>query len=99
MPDRSSLLARSFGDRWPLLLPEHLYYFTPRSLGTLLRSLGFEPLGTHLHPVFFRLHYVLHRLTQHLPDLAALGWLSRSALSEVPVPLLMGEVTMVARKG
>lgn len=98
VPNRESIPARLMGDRWPLRLPEHLYYFTPGSLKTLLGAAGIEPLGEHLHPVFFRTKYVLHRLAQHLPAKEFFGKVARSPLGEIPVPLLMGEVTMFGRK-
>ena len=98
VPDRSSLVARAFGARWPLILPEHLHYFTPASLRALFEGAGIEPLGTHLHPVFFRAGYVVHRLAQHLPAIGALGALATSPLGGIPLPLLMGETTMLGRR-
>jgi SAM-dependent methyltransferase len=93
VPCRDSLIARILGSRWPLILPEHLTYFTRPALRAMLRASGFDVLGFHLHPVFFSLGYVLHRLGQH--GLAAP--LPVAALRGVNVPLLMGELTVVAR--
>jgi SAM-dependent methyltransferase len=93
VPARDSLIARMFGQRWPLLLPEHLVYFTRRSLRTLLEATGFEVLGFHLHPVFFSLDYVLRRLAQH----GVAANLAIASLGRLTVPLLMGEVTVFAR--
>lgn len=98
VPDRSSVIARAFGRRWPLLLPEHLHYFTPGSLTSLYERAGIIPLGTHLHPVFFRFGYIVHRLSQHVPGLGGLASIAASPLGAVPLPILMGETTMIGRK-
>lgn len=98
VPDVWSPVARLLGRRWPLLLPEHLFYFSRRSLRRLLGGAGFEVLGFHLHPVFFSAGYVLHRLGQHgFPGAGVLsGAASRTGLARLRLPLLMGEVTAVA---
>lgn len=96
VPARDSFVARALGAHWPLLLPEHLYYFSRRSLRALLGQCGLSALGFHLHVVSFSISYVLRRLQQHAwPGAFALA----RALGAVRlhVPLLMGEVTVVAR--
>lgn len=99
VPDVRSLVARLLRRRWPLLLPEHLFYFSRHSLRRLLGGAGFDVLGFHLHPVFFSVGYVLHRLGQHgFPGAGVLGGAARrTRLERLLVPLLMGEVTAVAR--
>jgi len=99
VPDVRSPVARLLGRRWPLLLPEHLFYFSRRSLRRLLGGSGFEVLGFYLHPVFFSAGYVLHRLGQHgFPGAGVLAGAARpTGLARLLVPLLMGEVTAVAR--
>lgn len=42
-PDAGSLLAKGLRTRWHLVVPpEHLFYFTKKSMRVLLESLGFE---------------------------------------------------------
>ncbi|HEX6736826.1 MAG TPA: class I SAM-dependent methyltransferase [Vicinamibacteria bacterium] len=45
-PDVGSLAAKVLGARWEEMqkMPEHIYFFDRRSLATLLRATGFEPL-------------------------------------------------------
>jgi SAM-dependent methyltransferase len=45
-PDLGSLAAKVLGGRWEEMqkMPEHIYFFDRRSLATLLRAAGFEPL-------------------------------------------------------
>jgi hypothetical protein len=85
--------------RWPLLLSEHLHYFTRRSVECLFSSRGFEILGYMTHPVFFGIEYVSRRLAQHgLAPSAVSTVIRKAGLSDVSVPLLMGEFTVVARR-
>ncbi len=96
VPARDTLIAAGLGQRWPLLLPEHLFYFSRDALRHLLEHCGFRLLGFHGHVVFFSLGYVLRRLDQHAwPGVGALARVLGG--SRLCVPLLMGEVTVVAR--
>lgn len=99
VPRRDSPMARLLGRRWPLLLPEHLYYFTPRSLRRLSERAGLRTVAFHPHPVFFSLGYVLHRLAQHgFPGTrGAARRLRGTRTATLSLPLLMGEVTAVCR--
>jgi len=65
VPDIESLPARIMGARWPLLLPEHLTYFTRESLNRCAHLAGFEPLTQGRRPASFSVDYVLYRLGQH----------------------------------
>jgi SAM-dependent methyltransferase len=71
VPDIESLPARIMGARWPLLLPEHLTYFTRDSLDRCARLAGFEPLTQGRRPASFSVDYVLYRLGQHRIPFAA----------------------------
>ena len=42
VPNRASLQSRLKKEKWWGLVPEHLFQFTPRSLGNLLRLAGFR---------------------------------------------------------
>jgi SAM-dependent methyltransferase len=96
VPARDTWTARLLGPRWPLLLPEHLFYFSRASLRIALEAAGFEAPRFRPHIVFFSIGYVAHRLAQH--DLGLVGSVAeRLAGSDVPVPLVMGERTAIAR--
>lgn len=44
-PNYGALSRRVLQDRWRIIgVPEHLYYFSPRSLAALLQSVGLRPL-------------------------------------------------------
>ncbi len=58
--------ARLFGGYWHhLVLPEHLSFFTPRSLVELVRRAGFERLRLRHHPLSFDSSMSLAALAEH----------------------------------
>jgi len=100
VPNIQSWIARALGRRWPLLLPEHLFFFSPASLRLLLARHGLADAELHLHPVSFGAGYVAHRLAQHgIPGSRLLaGALAGGPLRHLRLPLLMGELTALARR-
>ena len=65
VPDLESWAARLFGRRWPLLLPEHLNYFTRKSLTTCAEGAGLRVVASGRRPVSFSIAYILQRLGEH----------------------------------
>lgn len=100
VPNLQSWIARALGRRWPLLLPEHLFFFSPASLRLLLGRHGIDSPKLSLHPVTFGAGFVAHRLAQHGVPGARLAEraLGMGALGQIPLPLLMGELTAIGRK-
>jgi SAM-dependent methyltransferase len=100
VPNIRSWIARALGRRWPLLLPEHLFFFSPASLRLLLDRNAVAEIELHLHPVIFGAGYVAHRLAHHeIPGARPLARaLGSGPLRDLRVPLLMGELTAVGRK-
>ena len=100
VPDLDSLQARVLGDRWPLLLPEHLNYFNRKSL----RFCGERAKLTWLHfgrrRAYFSLEYVLYRLAQHQSPGATIGYrfMSRYAIGRTLIPVSLGELYGVWRR-
>jgi SAM-dependent methyltransferase len=65
VPDLDSVQSRLLRARWPLLLPEHLNYFAPRSLRICGEKAGLRWMGFCRRPVAFSVDYILYRLGQH----------------------------------
>jgi SAM-dependent methyltransferase len=65
VPDLESWPARLLGRRWPLLLPEHLNYFTEKSLSACAERAGLGPVASGSRPVSFSIAYILQRLGEH----------------------------------
>ncbi len=103
VPNRESRIARALGRRWPLLLPEHLFFFSPESLRLLFGRHGIADPELRLHPVFFGMGFVARRLAQHgvpgarLAERALAAW-PFGPLRRLSMPLLMGELTAIGQK-
>jgi len=93
VPAIDSHMARLLGERWPLLLPEHLNYFSRRSLQRCARTAGFNAVQFSSRMASFSVGYAARRLAQHDVPLArhVATWLERSPLSKVVVSLPLGE--------
>jgi SAM-dependent methyltransferase len=94
VPDLASVQATILGRKWPLLLPEHLNYFTRQSLKIGVRKAGFEILRFGTRPAFFSIGYVLDRLAQHNIPGMRLGKRAakRLGLDRIIVPVMLGEI-------
>ena len=99
-PDSDSWVARAMGRRWPMLLTVHLYYFTRRTLGELLRRVGFEVLRVRPHIQWLELGYVLRRSEPVARAFArAAGRLASAVgLARRFVPYSIGQTRVIARK-
>jgi 2-polyprenyl-3-methyl-5-hydroxy-6-metoxy-1,4-benzoquinol methylase len=99
-PRIDSAVARALGARWPLLLAEHLNYFTAESLQMCAEKSKLTLVATGQRPVSFSIGYILRRLSQH--DFPLIGAASRLAkffhAEPLAIPIWMGEVFAVMRK-
>jgi len=99
-PNIRSLLARVAGRRWvSFKIPEHLYYYSPRSMRALLERSGFEVLSVRGAGQYVTVAFLLSRLERLAPRLTAvLAWLaSRLAQSERVIFVTNGSIDVVAR--
>ena len=96
VPDLGSLQARVLGARWPLLLPEHLNYFTRSSLRLCGERAGLKLVCFGRRRVSFSLSYIAFRVSQHnMPGSAVLRRLAGGFLGRILVPVSMGETFAV----
>ena len=100
VPNIDSLPARLLGRRWPLLLPEHLNYFTRASLRRAAEAAGLRFVWYGRRRAAFTLRYVLRRLSQHhIPAAAALALACDQApAGNLLLPMYMGELCAVFEK-
>ena len=100
LPNADSWVGRAMGKHWVLLLREHLWYFSPDTVGRLLERAGFELVSTRTKWVSFSLANIATRAAQYPGPLA--GALSKLAHSELlrraPARFPMGEMDVVARR-
>jgi SAM-dependent methyltransferase len=100
VPRVDSLAARLLGSRWPLLLAEHLNYFTVPSLRICGESAGLRLIQTGQRPSSFSLGYIFFRAGQHkIPGSMLLNKaVSRSKTSAWSIPVWLGEIYAVFQK-
>ena len=100
VPRIDSLAARVLGSRWPLLLAEHLNYFTVKGLRILGKRAGLTLISTGRRPVTFSIDYICYRLSQHgLPGMTATRKaLSRMRIQNWSAPIWMGEIFCIFSK-
>jgi len=96
--DVGSLVARASGRRWHLYtLPEHLYFYTRRSLEHLLGVHGFRVEAARADSSFYTLGYLVERLRKSL--LGHAGARGEWPGSRVCLPVnLFDIVTVTARR-
>jgi SAM-dependent methyltransferase len=92
VPDLDSIEARLLGERWPLLLAEHLNYFNRKSLGICGEMAGLKWVHFGRRRVSFSVNYILFRLSQHrIPGAGLTHKLIGPALAKVSLPIYLGE--------
>jgi 2-polyprenyl-3-methyl-5-hydroxy-6-metoxy-1,4-benzoquinol methylase len=99
VPNADSIVARLMGRRWVLLLREHLWYFSPRTIETLLSESGFTLVHTRSKLVEFSLANVLGRLAQYPSILrgTASSVSGIPAMGRVKLRFPIGEMDVVAK--
>ena len=99
--DIESLFARLMGARWPWLMEMHIYYFSRRTLQTMLEECGFKVLSDRTQGRYLRLGYLMNRVGALLPPVGRPAeWLvTKLGLRGVAVPVNLGDLfTVYARK-
>ena len=64
VPNVESFVAKAMGKHWSMLLLEHLWYFSPRTLERLMARYGFECLATRSLPYDAPIAHIATRLAQ-----------------------------------
>jgi len=100
VPNCESIPARLMGRRWVLLLREHLWYFSPRTITALLQHCGFAGVETRPNFVVFSLANVADRIGQYPAAPARVaGKLATSAIAKrIRLRFPIGEMNVAARK-
>lgn len=101
-PRVGSWTQRAMGAAWSHYKTEHLYYFTAAGLQTLLARAGFVnvrsgPLWKAMSLEYVRHYFGVYDHPVLSPVARMLGWLP-GAIRNRHLPLLMGEMLVVARR-
>jgi SAM-dependent methyltransferase len=100
VPRIDSPAARLMGRRWPVLLAEHLNYFTVPSLRICGGAAGLRLVHTGQRPAAFSLDYILFRASQHFVfgSSVARRLAQAMGISRWSIPIWIGEVYAVFLK-
>lgn len=99
VPNLDSKEARWLGAHWPLLLSEHLNYFTGPSLRLCGEQEGIEWLDFGQRPSAFSLDYIFYRLSQHgIPGVNLARKIANGTLGRITLPVYLGEICAVGRR-
>jgi SAM-dependent methyltransferase len=100
VPRIDSTAARLMGRRWPVLLAEHLNYFTVPSLRICGGEAGLSLVHTGQRPAAFSLDYILFRASQHgvFGSSFARKLVQAAGISRWSLPIWIGEVYAVFLK-
>jgi len=86
--DVDSLVAKISGKRWHLFtVPEHLFFFSKRTIRLALEKVGYEVIKINYEYNYYTLSYVLERLTKSFEvragfyrNLSRINWLNKIIL-------------------
>lgn len=100
-PNVASGIARLLRRWWWSIIPNHLWFFSPETLGSLLRKAGLDVLESTTHPKTFSLEYYAGRFGGYSK---ALGGVTRGATKllggkdRLVTPDFRDRLAVVARK-
>jgi 2-polyprenyl-3-methyl-5-hydroxy-6-metoxy-1,4-benzoquinol methylase len=100
VPNIDSFMARLTGHHWPLLLREHLWYFSPATIEALLNLTGFELVKVRPNFVKFSISNILTRIAQYSRANSEIVTKinSNKIFRSVSVKFPMGEMNVIAKK-
>lgn len=102
-PDLSSLSRLMMRRRWYFYIPEeHLFYFRRDSLARLLARARYDVLKVRPALKYVSFNYALDQFREYNPlihrVLSGLGTVLPGRLRDLPVPLRLGELLVIARR-
>lgn len=101
--DRSSFWAKILGKRWQAIVPpEHLFYYSPKSLSKLLEQTGFKIIKQAKIGKKFTLPYICKILVNHFNIKGAFkffNFLTKGIWKKIYIPInLRDNIFIIARK-
>ena len=89
VPNVDSMAAKMTGEHWNMILLEHLWYFSPKTLRRILERHGFAHVATSTMPYEAPLSHFFNRLSQtyQLSEITLPKWMASFTIS-VPIGLM-----------
>jgi predicted TPR repeat methyltransferase len=97
VPNSESFVAKAMGKHWNMLLLEHLWYFSPKTLERMMARHGLELLATRSVPYDAPIAHVATRLAQTFGMTGTLK-LKGGVISRLVLPIPAGIMLSVFRK-
>jgi 2-polyprenyl-3-methyl-5-hydroxy-6-metoxy-1,4-benzoquinol methylase len=100
LPNIDSLIASGMRTHWPMLLREHLWYFSPQTITRLLQDYGYKVLKIRSNRVRFSIANIGRRLSQYTgkPESAGKGLIKTPCWEKISIWMPTGEMEITARK-
>jgi len=99
-PDIGSWIARLMGKKWVFLLSVHLFYFTEKTIKTILNDTGFSTVKLAPHFQELKLGYIFSRSKAQIGIIGSLGEVVTKflGLSNMNIPYWLGQTLVIAKK-
>ncbi len=100
LPNIDSLIARGMRTHWPMLLREHLWYFSPQTITRLLQDYGYRINRIRSNHVRFSIANIGRRLSQYSgkPEPAGKKPIKNPVWENISIWIPTGEMEISARK-
>ncbi len=100
LPNIDSLIARGMRTHWPMLLREHLWYFSPQTITRLLQDYGYRVIRIRSNRVRFSIANIGRRLSQYSgkPESAGKKPIKSPVWEKISIWIPTGEMEISARK-
>jgi len=95
VPNTESFVAKAMGKHWNMLLLEHLWYFSPKTLEQMMARYGFELLATRSVPYDAS---IVHLATRLMQPFGMTGTFKGGPISRIVLPIPAGIMLGVFRK-
>jgi 2-polyprenyl-3-methyl-5-hydroxy-6-metoxy-1,4-benzoquinol methylase len=99
-PDESSMLTKLAGRRWWFYLSVHLFYFSPKTLGMILKKSGLEIVEVKPHWQIHSFGHLVKMVGLYSETLSKIAFkiIDAIGLSKIPIKYYAAQFTIVARK-
>jgi 2-polyprenyl-3-methyl-5-hydroxy-6-metoxy-1,4-benzoquinol methylase len=88
-PNIDSLPFKVFKTRWRQFIPEHYFFFDPKTIGQVLSANGFEMRAVMSIGKYASLNLLLNRLSRYLPWMPSVNGISRLTFRMNPLDIML----------
>jgi SAM-dependent methyltransferase len=103
-PNIDSLSARLMRDAWSHFKTEHLHYFSPKTIDTLLKRTGFDQVRIQNAPKYLNFNYIINQYKSYCHPplfslmLKALDFVLTNKIKKLNFKIYCGEMLIISKK-